>query len=30
MYYVECGAEIEATHEFCPKCGIKKCDKTKI
>ena len=31
MFCVKCGAEIEDSHEFCPKCGNKKNeDKTKI
>ncbi len=24
MFCVNCGAEIEESHEFCPKCGNKK------
>ena len=31
MFCVKCGAEIEESHEFCPKCGNKKNEsKTKF
>ena len=28
MFCVKCGAEIEESHEFCPKCGNKKNETT--
>ena len=30
MFCVNCGAEINKEHDFCPKCGNKKNDATKI
>ena len=30
MFCIKCGHEIDESHEFCPKCGNKKNETTRI